>query len=118
MTNDFTAYDPAGLPAPVVPYLDAHNAGLAAEATRTFAPDATVLDDGNTYRGRAEIEAWIEQSSTEYEVTQTRIGQNVDDVSRPVVKVRIDGNFPGGTATINYRFELEGGLITHLSIGA
>jgi hypothetical protein len=32
------------------------------------------------------------------------------------VQVRLDGNFPGGTVTLRYRFDLRAGLIDRLAI--
>lgn len=116
MTNDITAYDPARLPAPALGYLDAHDEDRYTDARVLFAPGATVLDDGNTYQGIDEIGAWIERSSSEYEYTSTRIGQRIDDETHVVVQIRLDGNFPGNTVTLRYRFELEEGLITRLAI--
>ncbi|WP_222843935.1 nuclear transport factor 2 family protein [Cellulosimicrobium sp. CUA-896] len=86
------------------------------DATGVFAPDATVFDEGTTYSGTEQIRAWVARSSTEYTYTSTRIGQDVADDSRAVVLVRLDGNFPGGTATLRYQFELQDGLITRLAI--
>ncbi len=63
MTDTFTAYDPATLPTPAVAYLDAHDENRHADAAAVFAPDATVLDDGNTYEGIEAITAWIQRSS-------------------------------------------------------
>jgi hypothetical protein len=116
MTNTFAAYDPAFLPAPVVAYLDAHDEHRYADATAVFAPDATVLDDGNTYEGIDAITAWIETSSSEYTYTSTRIGQQVADDDHAVVRVRLDGSFPGGTVVLRYQFHLESGYISGLAI--
>lgn len=116
MTDTFTDYARAALPAPVLAYLDAHDENRHADAAAVFAPDATVLDDGNTYEGIDAISAWIETSATEYTYTSTRIGQRVGDENQVVVQIRLDGNFPGGTVTLRYQFELHAGLIKRLAI--
>lgn len=116
MTDSFTAYAPRALPAPVLTYLDAHDDNRHTDATAVFAPDATVLDDGSTYEGIDAISAWIETSATEYTYTSTRIGQHVADDNHVVVQIRLDGNFPGGTVTLRYQFELHAGLIKRLAI--
>ncbi|NEB36617.1 nuclear transport factor 2 family protein [Streptomyces sp. SID14515] len=116
MNDSFTAYDPATLPAPVVAYLDARDENRYADVAAVFAADATVLDDGKTYEGIEEIRAWIEKSSTEFTYTSTRIGQRIADDGHVVVRVRLDGNFPGGTVTLRYRFALDAGLIDDLAI--
>lgn len=116
MTDSFTAYAPRALPAPVLAYLDAHDENRHADAAAVFTPDATVLDDGTTYEGIGAIRAWIETSATEYTYTSTRIGQQVADDNHVVVQIRLDGDFPGGTVTLRYQFELHAGLIRRLAI--
>lgn len=116
MNDTFTAYDPATLPAPVVAYLDAHDEKRYVDVAALFAPGATVLDDGKTYKGIEAIRAWSERSSAEYTYTSTRIGQRTADGGQMVVRVRLDGNFPGGTVVLRYRFTLHAGLIADLAI--
>lgn len=118
MTTEITAYEPTQLPAPVLNYLEARDENRHADARVLFAPDATVFDDGHAYQGIDEIGAWIERSSSEYEYTVARTGQRIDDKGRVVVQIRLDGNFPGGTVTLRYQFELEKDRITRLVIAA
>ncbi len=116
MTEAFTDYRSDQLPKVVLAYLDAHDEQRAADAASHFAPDATVLDDGNTYEGIAAIRAWIQDSSTEYTYTSTRIAQHVPDDRHTTVRIRLDGNFPSGTVTLRYQFELDGDTIQRLAI--
>lgn len=116
MPETLTDYDPAILPTPVVAYLDAHDEKRHTDAAAVFASDAIVFDDGNTYEGIEVISAWIEKASSEYTYTSTRIGQQVADETHAVVQIRLDGNFPGGTVTLRYQFELQAGLINQLTI--
>lgn len=116
MTDTLTGYDPTNLPPPVVAYLDAHDEKRYADAMAVLTSDATVLDDGSTYEGIDAISVWIERSSTEYSYTSTRVGQRVADDAHAIVQVRLDGNFPGGTVTLRYQFELRAGLISRLAI--
>lgn len=117
MTDTFTDYDPAQLPASVVAYLDAHDEHRHADAAAAFVADATVLDDGNTYESIEAITAWMERSSSEYTYTSARIGQQVTGDDRAVVQIQLDGSFPGGTVTLRYQFELQDDLIRRLAIG-
>ncbi|QAY73660.1 nuclear transport factor 2 family protein [Agromyces protaetiae] len=116
MTDTFTEYAPGMLPAPVLAYLDARDASRYSDATALFAADAVVFDDGKTYEGGDAIDAWIRESSTEYTYTSTRIGQELVDDDHAVVLVRLDGDFPGGTVTLRYGFELRDGRIDRLAI--
>lgn len=115
MTGTFTDYDARALPAAVVAYLDARDANRHADAAALFASDATVTDDGTTFDGLAAITAWIENSSTEFDYTTTRLGYTTDGASTTVL-TRIDGNFPGGTVHLLHRFETDGGTIRRLLI--
>ena len=114
--TQFAPFDAAELPASVVAYLDARDAQDRVGALATFTADAVVIDDGGTYSGTESIGSWIGQSSTEFTYTATRIGQQLANASDAVVQVRLDGNFPGGTVTLHYQFELSGDLISRLAI--
>lgn len=116
MTESFTDYDPAILPAPVVAFLDAHDEKRYAEASATFSQDSTVIDDGNTYEGIDAVRVWLQKASSEYTYTSIRAGQMADDEIHPVVQIRLEGDFPGGTVTLRYQFELQAGLISRLAI--
>ena len=114
--STFTDYRSDQLPKVVVGYLDAHDEQHYAAAAAHFAPDATVLDNGNTHEGIAAIRGWIQDSATEYTYTSTRIGQQIADEKHANVRIRLDGSFPGGTVTLHYQFELAGDTIRRLAI--
>ncbi|CAH0220655.1 nuclear transport factor 2 family protein [Microbacterium sp. Bi128] len=116
MTDVHTPYDPTLLPSPVVGYLDAREDHRHADATAAFSPDAIVIDDGRTYRGLDAISAWIATSSTEFTYTSSRLDQWVGDTRRAVVRVRLDGNFPGGIVLLRHGFQLAAGRIERLVI--
>jgi hypothetical protein len=118
MTETLADYRPDILPAVVVAYLDAHDEGRPAEAAATFTPDATVVDDGATYQGSQAIAGWLDRTSTEYSYTSTRIGQQTLGDSDLIVRVRLEGDFPGGIVTLSYRFRLEQERIAALTITA
>lgn len=104
------------VPDVVTTYLDARDAGDHAGAVATFSPEARVDDDGGTYVGIDAIAAWIQHSSSQFTYTSTRLDHRVAEDGRVMVRVRLDGNFPGGTVTLNQRFDLDDGLIRHLEI--
>jgi ketosteroid isomerase-like protein len=87
--------------------------GLAA----CFTADATVLDEGVTYTGRDEIRSWREKTIGQWEYTTTVLGSESVSPQEFRVTVRLDGNFPGGTAEITQRFTLADGLISALVTG-
>ena len=104
------------LPAVIDTYQSAHDQRLTDQAVATFADDATVIDDGESYQGSDRIRWWLEHAASEFTFTRTLI--SVDDLGGGVHLVRnhIAGNFPGGEADLDYRFELRDGLITRLEI--
>jgi limonene-1,2-epoxide hydrolase len=111
VTTDLTA-----LPAPIRAYLTAHQNRDDDAAVQTFAPDATVTDEGNTHTGTQAIHAWRQRASTEYTYTTKLTGLRQDARDVWVVAVHLEGNFPGGVADLEQRFTIRDGTITDLTI--
>jgi hypothetical protein len=82
----------------------------------SFATDATVIDDGNSYTGHDEIHRWRETEASEYIYTvEVSHVEKLDD-TQYVVTNHLEGDFPGGVVDIIYRFTLANDLITKLEI--
>ena len=81
-----------------------------------FTPDATVLDEGETYRGINRLRAWQDGPASRWEYTVTILDARPLADGRLRVGGRLDGNFPGGTATLNFDFELADEQIRALAI--
>ena len=81
-----------------------------------FTDNAVVLDEGQTYCGTTEIRSWREGPASQYQYTTEVIDtkRTGDDVA--VVTARLDGNFPGGTAQLKFRFTIAGDRIGRLEI--
>jgi ketosteroid isomerase-like protein len=102
-----TGIDLTDLPANVRRYLDAHRDKDAAAAIATFSPDAVVVDDGKTYTGLEQIHEWLGRSASEYTYTiELTAAAQFDDLNFEAVN-HLDGNFPGGTVDLRYRFTLD-----------
>ncbi len=102
------------LPEPVAAFFAAH--GTAPDAfPRYFAADATVQDEGRTYRGREAIRAWQAEAAARYTYTSTPRTLEHQG-TQCVVTSRVEGNFPGSPVDLRYRFQLERGLIAALEI--
>lgn len=118
MTDTDTTWN--ALPAVVTTYLTAHKARDVAAALSSFTADATVTDEGHTVRGRDAIGAWLNKAGSEYTFTTTFTSATVSDRDHVDVDVdivqRLEGNFPGGSADLHYRFTLAGDLIGRLVI--
>ncbi|GAA1928551.1 hypothetical protein GCM10009737_33060 [Nocardioides lentus] len=106
------------LPTTVRAYLAAHAAGETDAATRTFAPDVVVTDQGHTYRGRDEVRDFLAAAGGEYTYTTELVGaeRDDDDPTRWVAVQRLEGDFPGGVADLRYRFTLVDDLVAELHI--
>jgi hypothetical protein len=105
------------LPMAIVTYLDRSASAKPASAIQTFTENAVVVDNGNAYTGGSAIAAWLTETAAEIETTTTRL-HVVKDESATTVVNRIEGNFPGRSVDLSYRFELdaESGLIQSLTI--
>jgi hypothetical protein len=81
-----------------------------------FAQDAVVIDEGHTMRGSNEIRAWRADTASRYEYT-TEV-RNVDAIGdgQYLASAHLEGNFPGGTADLHYRFDIENDQIQRLEI--
>jgi hypothetical protein len=86
-----------------------------------FSPDAVVTDEGKSWHGHAEIRRWREDVATAYDYTlQILRTEPAGDQGGPDwhdVLTRLEGNFPGGTVDLTYRFGLLDGRIAELRIG-
>jgi uncharacterized protein (TIGR02246 family) len=81
-----------------------------------FADDAVVFDEGKTRRGTKEIRAWRETVASAYEYTTELVDLETAGEATYVARVHLEGNFPGGTVDLHYRFTLDGEHIRRLEI--
>ncbi|MEU4094236.1 nuclear transport factor 2 family protein [Streptomyces sp. NPDC026673] len=107
----------ADLPEVVTRYLAAHRVRDTATAITAFTGDAVVTDEGATRRGTAAIEEWLATAASEYTYTTELTGAERADARHYVAVQHLEGDFPGGTVDLRYRFTLRDGLIERLEIG-
>jgi hypothetical protein len=69
-----------------------------------FTPDATVTDEGRTYTGIDEILAWRNAVAAAYTYTTKVTGIRSEGDGRWVVRVHLEGDFPGGVADLDQDF--------------
>jgi ketosteroid isomerase-like protein len=81
-----------------------------------FTEDATVTDEGETRRGIDAIRAWRAGPAAEYEYTTTIMGSEDRGDRQFRVTARLIGNFPGGTADLNFDFTVANDHIRALTI--
>jgi|SRR6185312_15373096 len=81
-----------------------------------FTEDAVVIDEGQTRRGTAEIQDWQEGPASQYQYTTEVLATKATGEDRFLVTGRLEGNFPGGTADLKWRFTVAGDRICYLEI--
>ena len=103
------------LPRPIDLYVKAENSGDVEALSECFAPDATVRDEGRTYKGLAAIKEWKAETKKKYNHTVSPL-QVAERDAKTVLKARLAGNFPGSPVTLEFSFVLQGGKIASLQI--
>ncbi len=100
----------------IASYYDAAANGDLEALLKCFTPEAHVLDEGQHYRGIAEVRRWRESAASRYTYTTeiTGIDQAGDD--EYVVATHLEGDFPGGVVDLEQRFTVSGDLISELLI--
>lgn len=101
------------LPEPISTYLAGANAFDAEGATRAFAMDAVVRDEGQDVRGREAILRWKQDVIGKYHAV---IEPLEFDAATGVLTGRVSGEFPGSPVVLRYAFTLAGGAITALTV--
>jgi ketosteroid isomerase-like protein len=81
-----------------------------------FADDAVVKDEDQTWRGASGVRAWWDGPATAYQYTTEVLSVESAGGAAYVAGVRLEGNFPGGTANLRYRFSIDGQQIRRLEI--
>jgi ketosteroid isomerase-like protein len=104
------------LPTTVRELFAAHVVRDADAASSFLTEDAVVVDQGETFRGREEVHAFLRDAGSEFTYTTEQVGARRVDDAHWVVTVRLEGTFPGGIAELDYRFALRDGLIAELVI--
>lgn len=104
------------LPDTITKYLISHVTRNVPAAMRWYADNAEVTDDGKTYRGHDEIRAWLASAASEYSYTTELTSARQVDEQTYVATHHLDGDFPGGTADLDFTFTLIGGRIARLVI--
>jgi ketosteroid isomerase-like protein len=116
MTDSAETLAPSNLPELISRYLVAHQARDLDGAIACYTEDATVIDEGNTYRGPQQIRDWLATAASEYTYTIELTGARRIDEERYVAIHHLEGNFPGGVADLQFSFTLRDGRLSQLTI--
>src|SRR5687768_9018693 len=98
-------------------YIDDTNARDNESLIRWFAPEAVVVDEGETYRGTDEIRQWIARTQAAFEFTLETLRAEQHG-GETIVTCRVTGSFPGSPADLRHFFTLDGDRIAALTIRA
>jgi hypothetical protein len=104
------------LPEPIAAYYAAKNRKDVDGMLAVFASGASVRDEGKTHQGRADIRAWMEDTTRRYGV-KVEVLMCEEAAGWVVVGAKVSGNFPGSPAGLTYRFQVSDAAITALEIG-
>lgn len=101
------------LPLVITDLITAQNSYDSAAFAAAFAENARVVDEGKTYKGRQEIQKWIEQANKSYRTIMKPIEYSAN---KKILKAEISGSFPGSPLVLHYYFEINEGFIEFLKI--
>ena len=104
-----------GLPKPIELYFASANSNDTEDLDACFAVDATVQDEGHTYKGLAAIKEWKSATRKRYE-PKIEPRETVERNGKTVVRSTVSGNFPGSPVKLEFIFGLQGNKITSLEI--
>lgn len=104
------------LPAAIAIYFEISNGIETDRLDRCFTVDATVRDEGRTYRGHDAIATWVKETREKIEFSVEPLNV-LRDGNRVTVAARVVGNFPGSPIELDHAFQLTGDRIVSLEIG-
>ncbi len=105
------------VPDAITRYFDATGRGDVEAILAQFTKDAVVIDEDQTFEGIDRIREWRTKGpASAYTYTTEVIGTEQTGHDTFVSEVRIDGDFPGGTAALTFRFATSGDHINFLEI--
>lgn len=80
-----------------------------------FSETAIVHDEGQLHSGKRQIRQWNEKTSREYQMTWQPLAYDGTD-KKGVLTTKVTGTFPGSPITMQFHFEMEGGLIQSIAM--
>jgi hypothetical protein len=104
------------VPDVITRYLDTHDRRETDTTLAAFSPDATVVDENRAYVGTDAIRRWLDTAGREFTFTRTFIEATSTGDDTWVIRNRLEGDFPGNVADLDYQFTLAADLIVRLVI--
>ncbi|MBN7811838.1 nuclear transport factor 2 family protein [Algoriphagus sp. H41] len=101
------------LPQVLTALVEAQNKLDSAAFSECFTESAIVFDEGKTYRGRKEIQNWIDKANKEFQTSMKPLEYSEAEKQ---LKAEIAGSFPGSPLVLTYQYDFDKGLIQSLKI--
>ncbi len=103
------------LPKLIETYIKAQNAYDADTALACFSENATVLDEGETLRGKKAIREWMEKTKKKYSPQFRPVGIK-ETKAETILTTEVSGTFDGSPVKLDYHFKIKDNLIEELNI--
>jgi ketosteroid isomerase-like protein len=103
------------LPSVIAALVKAQNNFDSVAYANCFSETAVVVDEGNTYKGRTEIQHWKAEGNQKYKPVMKPV-EYTDTGIISILSAEVSGSFDGSPVVLRYHFELVDGLIQSLKI--
>lgn len=103
------------LPIVVADLVEAQNNYDSVAYANCFSETAVVFDEGNTYKGRTEIQNWIANANEKYSVVKKPLDYKQLE-KESILTAEVSGNFQGSPVVLYYHFQIVNGQIQSLNI--
>jgi hypothetical protein len=97
-------------------YFDADDRRDIDGVVALFTDDAEVVDEAQVWRGAERVRAWREGPASKYQYRTTIFETKQLGPDEWLLIGRLEGNFPGASADLTWRFTLAGDRISRLRI--
>lgn len=105
------------LPAVIQELVNAQNNSDGLAYANLFSETAKVFDETKTHTGKAEIQAWVEKTTKEYNIIMKPLHFEGNS-KEGILKTEVSGTFPGSPLVFSYNFEFDGKHIQSLEISS
>jgi hypothetical protein len=80
-----------------------------------FSETAVVVDEGQTYNGRPDIEQWIADANEKFKIVMKPVEYTAQGTTG-ILSAEVSGLFDGSPIVLHYHFEFKDGLIQSLKV--
>jgi ketosteroid isomerase-like protein len=103
------------LPKLINTFIKAQNAYDADTALACFSENATVLDEGETLKGKKAIREWMEKTKKKYspKFRPVSIKESTGEI---IMTTEVSGTFDGSPVNLDYHFKVRNNLIEDLCV--